>query len=141
MAATYNNTRDFVVAFQDAIELLGYTLSDDMFDFDAVPASKIDKAYRIEVETDGMSELTGLRIEKTKRMTVWVAYKVTAKGDREEAFLDILDLIEGIEDEFLSTVAGINYPSTIEQSTMSKYVNNYIMLRFVGVFTYWRTIT
>jgi hypothetical protein len=134
-----SDTRTEVGKLITAIEALGYSMSDDMFDFDAVPSSKMNKAYRLEVGTAEVLDLSGRRVEKRKTVDVWAAFKVTAKGDRKDAFLDVLDAQETIEDELLDALT--NLPSGIGDGTMSKYVQNYIVVHTVYRFTYWRDLT
>ena len=134
-----SDTRTEVGKLITAIEALGYTMSDDMFDFDAVPSSKMNKAYRLEVGTAEILDVSGRRVEKRKTVDVWTAYRVTAKGDRKDAFLDVLDAQELVEDELLDALT--NLPSGVGSGTASKYVQNYIVVHTVFSFTYWRDLT
>lgn len=134
-----SDTRTEVGKLITAIEALGYSMSDDMFDFDAVPSSKMNKAYRLEVGTAEIIDLSGRRVEKRKTVEVWMAYKLTAKGDRKDAFLDVLDAQETVEDELLDSLSAL--PLTVNDGAMSKYVQNYIILHVGFSFTYWRDLT
>jgi hypothetical protein len=134
-----SDTRTEVGKLITAIEALGYTMSDDMFDFDAVPSSKMNKAYRLEAVTAEILDVSGRRVEKRKTVDVWLAFRVTAKGDRKDAFLDVLDAQESVEDELLDALT--NLPSGVGDGTMSKYIQNYIVVHTVMSFTYWRDLT
>jgi len=121
-----------------AIDALGYKLSGDMFDFDAVPSSVANKAYRWEISTDEVRELSGSRVEKDKTLELWMAYSLTAGGDRKVAVMAMLDLIETVEDTLLNTLTTI--PNIVLKTTMSKVVENYIVFNVGLSFTYWREI-
>ena len=134
-----SDTRTQVGLITAGIETLGYKLADDMFDFDAVPSSAINKAYRLDVRTEGVEELSGKRVDKHKAVDVWLAYRVTAKGNRETAFLDVLDSVEAAEDKLLQVIT--DGPSLINASSMSKYVGDHIIARVSLTFTIWRDLT
>jgi hypothetical protein len=134
-----SDLRTHTEALITAIEGLSYVMSDDMFDFDAVPSSKMDKAYRLEVGTAEVVELSGDRVEKRKVVELWTAYKVTARGDRKDAFLDVLDSQEALEDKLLQTLTSL--PGNVDSGSVSKYVQNYIILHVTYRFTYWRDLT
>jgi hypothetical protein len=122
-----------------AIDGLGYVLSKDMFDFEAVPSSVMDKAYRFSVATNAVNELSGNRIEKDKTLELWMAYKLTAGGNRKTAVLAMLDSIEAVEDQLLHTLTTLPKGMVIK-TAMSKYVENYIVFNVTFDFTYWRDI-
>lgn len=121
-----------------AIDSLGYTLAKDNFDFDAVPSSIQDKAYRWMIETGHVNELSGNRIEKYKTLNLWLVYRLTAGGNRKTATLAMLDSVEAIEDKLLKTLTAL--PATVGATVMSKYVENYIVFQVTFNFTYWRDI-
>jgi len=121
-----------------AIDGLGYTLAKDNFDFDAVPGSIQDKAYRWELSTDEISELSGDRVEKHKTLDLWLAYKLTAGGNRKAAVLAMIDSAEAVEDKLLKTLTAL--PGMVEKNVMSKYVQNYIVFNVGFNFTYWRDL-
>jgi hypothetical protein len=121
-----------------AIDALGYGLSKDMFDFEAVPSSVMDKAYRWEISTDEIRELTGRRVEKDKTLDLWFAYKLTAGGDRKAGVLAMLGLIETVEDTLLGALSSL--PSLVMKAAMSKLVGGYIVFNVSLRFTYWRDI-
>jgi len=121
-----------------AIDGLGYSLAKDNFDFDAVPSSIQDKAYRWEISTRGIRELSGDRVEKDKSLELWLAYRLTAGGDRKAAVLAMLDSAEAVEDKLLKTLSTL--PAMVVKTVMSKYVQNYIIFNVGFDFTYWRDL-
>lgn len=121
-----------------AIEGLGYKLSHDVFSFDEVPTSIMDKAYRWEIATNAIRELSGKRVDKDKTLDIWVAYKLTAKGDTKTDTLGMLTSIEAVEDALLAALLPL--PSVVIKSSMSKYVANYIIFNVSFDFTYWRDL-
>lgn len=127
-----------VGAILTAIEGLGYKLAKDVFDFEVVPSSIMDKAYRFEVSTGEVTELAGGRVEKLKKLNLWVAYKLTAGGNNKTAILAMLDSAEAVEDALMDAVSSL--PSIVMESSMSKYVENYIVFNVGFNFTYWRDL-
>lgn len=134
-----DSTNSLVGTVLTAMDALGYGLSKDMFDFEAVPSSVMDKAYRCEVATDGVRELSGDRVEKTKTLELWVAYKLTAGGDRRAGMLAMLTSAEAVEDQLLKTLTTI--PSMVLRTAMTKHVSNYIVFQVSFEFVYWRDLT
>ncbi len=134
-----SDTRTHVEAIMTAVEGLGYSLSDDQFDFDAVPSSKMDKVYRLEVGTGEITDVSGRRVEKRKTVDLWAAFKLTAKGDRKDTFLDVLDAQEAVEDELMDTLTTL--PLKVDDGALAEYVQNYIVLHVAFTFTYWRDLT
>lgn len=134
-----DDTRTHVAALMTAMEGLGYSYADDAFDFDAVPTSKMNKAYRVSVGTAEIVEVSGNRVEKRKNVELWAAYRMTAKGDRKDAFLDILDSQEAVEDKVLTTIKTV--PMEIADAPLVKYVQNYVVLNVSFRLTYWRDLT
>ena len=130
--------KDQVEAFMTAIEALGYTISGDMFDFESVPTSKMDKVYRIEINTDRIEDVSGRRVNKYKTLEVWLAYKMTAMGNRKSAFLTMLGYIDAAEDALLQA---ISLPSEVSAGVISKYVQNFIVVHLTVPFFYWRDLT
>lgn len=121
-----------------AIDGLGYVLSNDNFDFEGVPSSIQDKAYRYEIITNNILELSGNRIEKNKTLDLWVVYRLTAGGDRRAAVLTMLGNVEAIEDQLMKTL--LSLPSLVMKTNMSKYVNDYVVFNIGFDFTYWRDL-
>ncbi len=128
-----------VEAVLDVLEGLGYKISRDIFGFEEVPSSVMDKAYRWEITTNDVRELSGSRVEKDKMLNVWVAYKVTAKGNTRTDTLGMLSSIEAVEDALLGAL--VNLPGMVMQSSMSRYVANYAVFNVSFDFTYWRDLT
>jgi hypothetical protein len=121
-----------------AIDGLGYALARDNFGFEAVPASIQDKAYRWEIATNEIIEVSGNRVEKHKTLELWLAYRLTAGGDRKAAVLAMLDSAEAVEDKLLKTLTTL--PGAVAKTVMSKCVQHYIVFNVGFDFTYWRDL-
>lgn len=130
--------RNYIEAIITAIEALGYSISDDFFDFDSAPTSRMDKIFRLETGTEEIGEVSGNRVEKKKNVDVWTAFKITARGDRKEAVLDAFDSQEAIEDALMATSTEI--PGIVTNSMMSKSFQNYLVIRIGLNFIYWRDL-
>jgi hypothetical protein len=133
---TFRGNIELIIA---ALEGLGYSLSSDFFDFDSAPSSKMEKLFRLESGTSEIIEISGNRVEKKKRVDVWAAFKITAKGDRKESILEAMDCQEAIEDELMVCLPEI--PGIVFDSMMAKYIQNYLIIRIGFGFTYWRDLS
>jgi hypothetical protein len=121
----------------DSIEAQGYIFTNEVFDFDSVPASIMNKAYRITVETEPILEEVG-RVQKHKRVSVWLAYRFGPKGTRAK-FLDIVDHQDTMEDDIIAAIAG--FPTEITGLDMDQAFNgDYIIYKITATLTYWRNI-
>ena len=121
----------------DSLEALGYKWTKEVFDFDSVPASVMDKAYRVIVNTDGVIEQVG-RVEKMKGLEIWLAYKFTATPTRAK-YLNIVDSQDTVEDDILTAVSG--FPTEIKSlDTEQAFEGNYIVFQVSVSFTYWRDV-
>lgn len=130
--------RSHIETLMNTIEGLGYALSSDMFDFDAVPSSVMDKSYRWQADMNETIEISGSRVEKRNTVTFWLAHKITVGGDRRTAMLALIDSMEAAEDALLNALN--NLPGLVVNSETSKEVDNYVVIMAEFEFTYWRDI-
>lgn len=133
-----SDLRNHIESIIAAMVGLGYSISNDFFDFDSMPSSKMDKCFRMEVGTESIQELSGGRVDKKKRVDIWAAWKITAGGDRKEAVLDAIDGHEAIEDELMGTLEGI--PGMATDGLLSKSFKEYLIIKAGFTFTYWRDL-
>jgi len=130
--------RNYIEAIINALEGLGYSLSNDFFDFNSAPSSKMNKLFRLEAGTEDILEISGGRVEKRKLVDAWVAFKITAAGDRKESVLDSFDAIEAIEDRLMES--SIEIPGIVANAMISKIFDNFLVVKISLNFTYWRDL-
>jgi hypothetical protein len=96
--------KDIVEAVETRMVALGFTQIDEVFDFDAVPESKINKAFRIETRLRTGRYHSGNLSNPIESLEIWIAYK--AKRDRRAVTKTGLDDRETIESDLINA-AGI----------------------------------
>jgi hypothetical protein len=133
-----STAKTHIQAILAAVELLGYTFTDEYFDFDNFPTSGSDNVYRLETATGKISGLTGNRVEKRKKFDIWVAFKLAAASNRKQDVYDVIDAKEAMEDAVLDAVSGIQV--NIDENVMSGIKNDYILTKLTGELVYWTDI-
>lgn len=121
-----------------AVENLGYTFTDEFFDFDNFPTSGDHKVYRIEAKTGEASGLSGSRLEKKKNVDIWIAFKLAAGSNRKQDVYDVLDAKEALEDDIIQAISAIQVK--IIEDIMSPIKSDYILVKLSGELIYWRDI-
>jgi hypothetical protein len=134
-----SSAKTHIQSILDAVDTLGYTFTDEFFDFDAYPTSGNDKIYRIETKTRETIDQSGKRVEKKKRFYIWVAFKLETGSNRKQDFLNVLDANEALEDEIIKSFTDmeIKYVGNSQFAIRS----NYTVIKLVGEFVYWRDLT
>ncbi len=97
--------KDIIEAVETRMVALGFTQIDEVFDFDAVPESKINKAFRIENRLRTGRYNSGNLSNPIEALEVWIAYK--AQRDRRAVVKTGLDDRETIETDLINA-AGIS---------------------------------
>ena len=107
--------KDIVEAVETRMVALGFTQTDEVFDFNAVPESKINKAFRIETRLRTGRYHSGNLSNPIESLEIWIAYKATrnrrivAKAgldDRETIETDLINAasITGLASDPLLTM-------------------------------------
>lgn len=134
-----SSAKTHIQSIVSAVEELGYTFTDEYFDFETTPASGNDKVYRLEAQTGEVTGLTGNRVEKRKNFDFWVAYKLQESSNRQQDVYNVLDAKETLEDDIFLALSGVQV--RILQNIMSAIKNDYIIVKCSGQVIYWREIT
>ncbi len=135
---------DIVTAIETRLTTLAYKATDEVFNFDAVPNSIIDKAYRMETRLIRNEYHLNNQANPNEEISIYIAYKAkrntrtvwkTALGDRETIEKDIVNAaaIRALASDPLVMMNG-------EASTM-KYLGDYLVSRLVFTIDYLRDIT
>ncbi len=133
-----SSAKTYIQSIIGAVETLGYTFTDEYFDFDTVPVSGDDDIYRIEATTGAVNGLSGSRVEKKKQLDLWVAFKIPATGRQTETY-NVLDAKEDLEDDIMNAISGIQVK--IVENIMSGIISDYIIVKLTCEFIYWRDLS
>jgi hypothetical protein len=130
---------DFLKIVTDNIEALGYKYSREVFDFETVPTSRIDKCYRFELNTDDIEDLSGHKVDKTKALDIWLAFKMKASKDIVKTeLMNIYDFQEELEDELLTL---LDIDSNVSTSLTSQFLEDqYLIIQLQLIYTYRRDL-
>jgi hypothetical protein len=134
-----SSAKTHIQSIISAVENLGYTFTDEFFDFDNFPTSSDDEVYRIEAKTGESSGLSGNRVEKKKTFDIWIAFKLAPESNRKQDVYDVLDAKEALEDDVIQAISGIQVK--IIEDIMSPIKNDYILIKLTGEFIYWRDLS
>ncbi len=135
--------RTLIGAIETRLNALGFVAVDTVFDFDAVPESLINKAYRIESRLRepgyGMNNLANPREE----ITVWVSY--SARPEPRTAWKNALDDRERIEDDLVNdpTIMALDSDPLIVldgEASAQRYLKEYLISKLAFTADYLRTI-
>lgn len=133
-----SSAKTHIQSIVSAVENLGYTFTDEFFDFDNFPTSGDDEVYRIEAKTGEISGLSGSRVEKKKTFDIWIAFKLAAESNRQQDVYDVLDAKEALEDDIIQAISDIQVK--ILEDIMSPIKSDYILVKLTGQLIYWRDI-
>jgi hypothetical protein len=134
-----SSAKTHIQSIVSAVENLGYTFTDEFFDFDNFPTSGDDEVYRIEAKTGEISGLSGSRVEKKKTFDIRIAFKLAAESNRKQDVYDVLDAKEALEDDIIQAISGIQVK--ILEDIMSPIKNDYILVKLTGELIYWRDLS
>jgi len=107
--------KDIQEAIEARMVALGFTQTEDVFDFEAVPGSIANQAFRVETEPIA-NPYYSFNIANTKeRISIWICYKTyrkrrtvqkTAQDDRETIEVDLINhaSISGLSTDPLLTM-------------------------------------
>jgi hypothetical protein len=132
-----------VAAVETCVTALGYTLSDNVFNFDCVPDSVIDKSYFIEIKQNKATYFSGHKKEAVDEMMVWLAFK---KDRDPHATRNVaIDARETLESGIMNNAALLALPSdpiiTMDgEASLTKEFDDYLMMKLVFFIDYLRSV-
>lgn len=120
-----------VEAFEARLEALGFVASPEIFDFNGVPSSIIDKAYRIETVHRATQALSGNGLNESWAIEIYIAYQ----GDQgmRAAWGAAHDDREAIEDDILTNnaIAALAVVLPDQDSAAQKYLSSFLVSKVV----------
>jgi hypothetical protein len=133
-----SNVLTHIQAIKTAIEGEGYVYTKEVFDFDNVPNSKINKAYRFIPGLGGQEDEVG-RVKRLITFEVWACFKIGARGDRETTQEAVITAGQTLKDKI--TQALTDYPVYLESMEWEEYTSaKYIVINISGYFEHWRNL-
>lgn len=126
--------RTILDAIRVRMDSLGFKATDKAFDFDAVPDSLMDRAYRIETRLLESTPILGNRAVTAEELAVFVAYKLKRKdADALDAALDDREKIERdiVNDATVAALAQRPILRLAGDSMAVKYLDNYLVSKTV----------
>lgn len=123
---------------------LGFKESAAVFDFDAMPDTAIDRAFRIETRVVGNEYILGNKAITTEELGIYVAYKLKRKDmDALDAALDDREKIEKdiVGDATIAALAQGPILRMAGESMTVKYSDNYLVSKISLMCDYIRSLS
>lgn len=136
--------KEIVEAIETQMTALGFTATDEMFDFDGVPDSIIDKAFRIETRVISNSYYPGHQANPIESVEIYIAYQLCR--DPRSVWKTALDDRETIENDLVNASAIMALSSDPllamnNEATTQSYLADYLVSKLVFDCDYIRDIS
>jgi hypothetical protein len=136
--------KEIVAAIEARLTALGFTATEDVFDFYAVPASIANLAYRIEAKRIGCAYWMNHHANPQDAIEIYIAYAMTRKA--RTAWKTALDDRERIEKDLLSAASILALASNPllmmdADATAAKERDGWLVSRLVFNCDYLRDLT
>lgn len=137
--------RAIVEAAETRLLALGFKTTDEVFDFDGVPSSVMDKAFRIEVRLLSSEYEAGNQANPICELGIYIAYRIPAGGSPRAAWKTALDDLEAIETDLINaaSIRGLacNPVLTLDrEATTQKYLEDYVVSKVAFSSNYLRDL-
>jgi acetyl-CoA acetyltransferase len=141
---TISKIRILIEAIEARMVEFGFTATNTVFDFDAVPDSIIHKAFRIENRIIENRYNMDNRANPREEIAIWIAYK--EKRDARAAWKAGLDDREIIEDDLVNdpTIMALDSDPLLaldSEASSQKYLKEYLVSKLAFTADYLRTIS
>lgn len=138
------NIKEIVEIIENKLEEMGYRPTDEVFDFDSVPASIVNKAFRIEARLTENPYYPGKVANPKQEISIYIAYK--EKRSMRAVWKQACDEMEAIEKELINPelYSGLSSDPVVLMDTEAsamKYLENYLVMRLVFRVDYLRDIS
>jgi len=136
--------KDIIEAIEARMVALGYSATEEVFDFDAVPDSVIDNSFRIEVENLETVYDSGNIARNKDSIDIWIAYKELRKPRTQ--WKTALDARETIEVDLINhaSISGLSSDPLLVmdgEATVEKYLGDYLILKLAFSCDYLKDIS
>ena len=136
--------KDIVEAVETRMVALGFTQIDEVFDFNAVPESKINKAFRIETRLRTGRYHSGNLSNPIESLEIWIAYKATR--NRRTVAKTGLDDRESIETDLINAagISGLDSDPLFmmdQEASNQKLLPNHLIVKLAFSVDYLRDVS
>jgi len=136
--------KDIVEAIETRMIALGFTQIDEVFDFNAVPESKINKAFRIETRLRTGRYHSGNLSNPIESLEIWIAYKATR--NRRTIAKAGLDDRETIESDLINAagITGLASDPLLQmdqEASNQKLLPNHLIVKLAFSVDYLRDVS
>lgn len=136
--------KDIVEAIEVRMVALGYTQTNEVFDFKIVPQSKINLAFRTEVSPKSNDYYSGNIANVRETIEIWIAYK--SKRNSRTVWKTALDNRETIERDLINAagISGLGSDPLLtmdQEASSEKELPNHIISKLVFTADYIRDIS
>lgn len=136
--------KDIVEAIEARMVALTYLQTEEVFDFDAVPDSVINKSFRIEVSNIENEYHSGNISRTVDNIEIWIAFKELRKPRTQ--WKTALDARETIEVDLINhtSISGLDSDPLLimdREASVEKYLADYLVLKLVFSCDYIRDIS
>jgi hypothetical protein len=126
------DTKSLVRAVAARLAALGFSQSGEVFNFQAIPDSVIDKSFRIETRPVRNQYHSGEIAETDEMIDIWIAYDTA--GGILETWEDAIDNREEIELDLINAESISSLPTDPllamdPEASIQKYLGNYLVQR------------
>jgi len=135
--------KSIVEAIEGRMAVLGYTATNDVFDFESVPDSIIDKAFRIETRILENPYYSGNVANPKEEIAIWIAYKT--KRNPRAVWKTALDEREAVEKDLVNAeaISSLSCDPLLEmdqEASSQKLLEDYLISKLVFSVDYIRSI-
>lgn len=136
--------KDIVEAIEARLVVNSFKATEEVFDFDTVPDSIIDKAFRIETSIIENPYYSGDISNPKEEIEVLIAYKALRKTRTK--WKSALDDRETLENDLINhaSISGLSSDPLLmmdREATTQKYLEGYLISRLVFTVDYIRDIS
>ena len=136
--------KDIVEAVETRMVALGFTQTDEVFDFNAVPQSKINKAFRIETRLRTGRYHSGNLSNPIESLEIWIVYKATR--NRRTVAKTGLDDRETIETDLINAagISGLDSDPLLmmdQEASNQKLLPNHLIVKLAFSVDYLRDVS
>ena len=136
--------KDIVEAIEARLVANNFKATEEVFDFDTVPDSIIDKAFRIETSIIENPYFSGDISNPKEEISIFIAYKALRKTRTK--WKAALDDREALENDLInhSSITGLSSDPLLimdREATAQKYLESYLISGLVFTVNYIRDIS
>ena len=137
--------RAIVEAVETRLAALGFKTTEEVFDFEGIPSSVMDKSFRIDVRLVSSTYEAGNQANPIFEMDIYIAYRVPAGGSRRTKWKTALDDLEAIEVDLINAPSirdlSCNPVLTLDrEASTQKYLEDYVISRVTFTVDYLRDL-